>query len=438
MILPCRFPLGVLGAAAAAMILAAAPALAQPPDMPPAPVVTELVEEGSIAQSVRLSGNVEPLFTSRIRAEQPGIIERLHVDVGDYVTTGSALLELRRLPLELELARARAEADRLRARLEELESGSRSEDVRISRAAVEEKEAALELARMEFERYSQLISEGSVSQSEFDTRRGAYLVAQAELNSARAQLEKDEAGERAEIVAAARADHAAARARLDLARDQLDRAIVRAPFAGTISGRHVGPGEWLSVGDDIVELDYVDEVKVRIDIPETYFPTVPMGSVFKLTFEAYPQDVFEGFVYQRVLRADPRTRSLPVNIVVENGERLIAPGMLARARLEAALEGEKSMLVARDALVPGEGGVHVVRVHLDNEGNATSEIIPVTTGRFFGQYVEVFGELSPNEQVVVRGNERLQPGQPLSLNQFITNPDASRILDPSLFFNERR
>lgn len=410
--------------------------MAQPRHLPPASVVTALVEEGSIAQSIRLTGNVESLFATLVRSEQSGFIEELNVDVGDYVTTGSVLLKLRRLPHELAVSRARAERDRRKAELDELEAGTRAEDIMIARARVEEKRAEYETALREFNRYERLFDDGSVSESEFEDRRVRFLIARAEAASADAELARAEEGPRPEVIDAARADYLAAVAEHELALDQLERTVVRAPFSGTITERHIGPGGWLNIGDNILRLEYIDSVRVEISVPETYFARVSTGDVFEIGLEAFPQDRFVGTVYQRVYRADPRSRSFPVKVEVPNPGRKIAPGMLARVRLLSELEGEKSMLVSRDALVPGREGAHVVRVLLDEEGGATGEIVPVQTGRFFGEYVEVFGEIRPRDQVIVRGNERVQPGQPLLLNQFITNPKAAQVLDPSGFFVE--
>lgn len=409
---------------------------AQPPDMPPASVVTAVVEEGSIAQSIRLTGNVEPLFATLVRSEQSGFVEELPVDIGHYVTTGTVLMRLRQRPFELQVRRAEAELARSRAELDELMAGTRQENILISRAQVQEKQAELQTARQDYDRYQRLFDDGSVSESELEVRRVRFLIAEAEAASAEAELARDEAGERPEIIAAVKADLDAAIAEHELAKDNLERTVLRAPFAGTITERHIGPGGYVNMGDGVFQLEYIDQVKVEISVPETYFSSIHLGATFEIGLEAFPQDRFEGVVYQRVYRADPRSRSFPVQVRVENPGRRIAPGMLARGRLLSELEGEQSMLVSRDALVAGREGTTVVRVNLGEDGRATAEIIPVQTGRFFGEYVEVFGDLRPRDQIVIRGNERVQPGQALRLNEFITNPQSAQVLDPSGFFRE--
>ncbi|MCC5878038.1 MAG: efflux RND transporter periplasmic adaptor subunit [Candidatus Sumerlaeia bacterium] len=433
---PCPVREGLLPFLLLCFPLLGTVSVAQPPDMPPAPVVTAIVEEGSIAQSIRLTGNVEPLYSTHVRTEQAGLVEYLPLDVGHYVTTGTVMMRLRQLPFELEVNRAKAELARRQAELDELTAGTRDEDILVSRARVQEKQAELQTARQDYDRYQRLYDDGSVSESELETRRVRFLIAEADVASAEAELARDEAGERPEIIAAARADVEAAIAELAMARDHLARTVLRAPFAGTITERNIGPGGYVNVGDDVFRLEYIDQVKIEISVPETYFSRIPLGASFEIGLEAFPQDRFEGIVYQRVYRADPRSRSFPVQVRVDNPGHRIAPGMLARVRLLSELEGEQSMLVSRDALVADRDGTTVVRVKLAEDGSATAEIVTVQTGRFFGEYVEVFGDLRPRDQIVIRGNERVQPGQRLRLNEFITNPQAAQILDPSGFFRE--
>jgi multidrug efflux pump subunit AcrA (membrane-fusion protein) len=404
---------------------------------PPAPVTTAMVEEGSIRQRVPLTATVEPLHRTVLALESEGVVDELFVDVGDYVTTGTVLLRLRQLPLELSLLRAQAYAARQRARWDELRAGIRAEDVAIRKATLDEKELNLTIAERDLKRFELLLATGSASQSDFDQRKERYTVALAERDAARAAFERDAAGYRPEEIAAAEADYRVAEAEAKLAADRLERSTLRAPFAGTITARHIGPGAWVAAGAAVLDLDYIDEVKLVMNVPEIYFDNVRLGQVLNTTLEAIPQEIFRAKVFQRVYRADGRTRALPVALRLDNPGLSLAPGMLARVQFDSITnDGEKSLLVPKDALVPAGPNPIVYRVGRDDKGAPIAERVEVTTGRFFGQAVEVFGNLRPRDQVVVRGNERLRPGQALVLNQFITNPDAADVIDPSNFFRE--
>ena len=105
---------------------------------------------------------------------------------------------------------------------------------------------------------------------------------------------------------------------------------------------------------------------------------------------------------------------------LDNSEGHLASGMLARVTLETPNTGERSVIVPRDALVPRGPNHILVRVQ-DKDGQPIAEILPVKPGRYFGEAVEVFGDLRAGDRVVVRGNERLRPGQPLVLDRFLTN-----------------
>jgi len=82
---------------------------AQPPDMPPVPVTTGIVEEGAYSQPIRLTGSVEPFAQTAIGVEEDGVVDRLFVEAGDFVTSGAPLLQMRQLPLRLAADRAAAE-----------------------------------------------------------------------------------------------------------------------------------------------------------------------------------------------------------------------------------------------------------------------------------------------------------------------------------------
>jgi multidrug efflux pump subunit AcrA (membrane-fusion protein) len=94
--------------------------------------------------------------------------------------------------------------------------------------------------------------------------------------------------------------------------------------------------------------------------------------------------------------------------------------MLARVNLKTPHEGQASVIVPRDALVPRGSKQILFRVQ-EQAGQAIAELIEVQSGRYFGEAVEVFGDLRAGDRVVVRGNERLRPGQPLVMDQFRTN-----------------
>lgn len=162
------------------------------------------------------------------------------------------------------------------------------------------------------------------------------------------------------------------------------------------------------------------KIAQRVDIPEAYYNTIPLGSEVSMTFDSVPNANFVGKVTKKIPRARGRSRAFPVKVELDNPEGQLATGMLARVNLKTPNEGQKSVIVPRDALVPRGPKQILYRVQ-EKEGTPVAELIEVKPGRYFGEAVEVFGDLRAGDRVIVRGNERLRPGQPLVMDQFRTN-----------------
>ena len=389
--------------------------------MPPAPVVTARVEEGSFIQPIQLTGTVEALRFTTISAEQSGVLERLLVDEGDRVTTGQLLLELRKMPLALEVTRARAEYRAEQARLDELEAGTREEDIAQRRAEIRQTEAELRSARRDLERYRQLLEEGSVSEEEFDAVQSLYETLEATLESRQAALRRAERGPREEEILRARADVDAKLAEAQLAADDLERASVEAPYSGFVTSKRKDIGGWVNRGEPLLDIEDISTVRVRIDVPEVYFNRFAPGDQLNISFDAAPKKKFIGTVHQVIPRADSRSRAFPVLIDIENEEYFLAPGMMARVMLRPLSEAEQTTVIPKDAIV-AQGPVPMVYRVQQTDSGPVAEQLEIQTGRYFGEAVEVFGDLAPGDQVVIRGNERLQPGQKVNVSNFLPLP----------------
>jgi multidrug resistance efflux pump len=382
------------------------------------------VEEGSYVQPIQLTGTVEALRETTIASEQQGVIERLLVEEGDRVSTGALLLSLRQRPLELELAQARAEYRADQAVLEELQRGSREEDLRQRAAELEQTRADLTQARRDLDRSAQLLQQGTISQENYDAARARFEALEAQVDARQAALQRAEAGPREEEILKARADADARLAEAQLAQDDLERASIEAPYSGVITHKYIDVGSWVSPGQPVLDIICIDTVRVRIEIPEVFYDRVRVGDQLTISFDAAPKRKFVGTVQQIIPRANERSRAFPVKIDIENPDYFLAPGMLARVMMKPASDFEKSMIIPKDAIV-AQGPMPVVYRVVEGEGGAlTAERLEVTTGKYYGEAVEVFGDLKAGDQVIIRGNERVQPGQTVQVSNFLSMPQA--------------
>ncbi|MEM7582862.1 MAG: efflux RND transporter periplasmic adaptor subunit [Acidobacteriota bacterium] len=304
-------------------------------------------------QTLRLTGSVEARQIATVATEVAGVVAQLLTPEGSTVRRGAPLVRLRRKPIELRHEAARGQLAEAEARL---------------------KSAELRLERTRELRASEVVSTQQVDDATYDTEAWRGRVAQ--LRAEVATLERD-----------------------------LDNTTVRASFHGVVGREHVQVGEWLDVGDPVVELISLDALEVRLEVPERHFGGLAPGARATVRFESLANLEVEGSVRAVVPRADPRARTFPVLIRVPNEERRIGVGMLARVDL-ALGRGRASLLVPKDAVVKrdGEDVLFVI------EGE-TVRRVPVTPGLGVGQWLAVEGELQAEDRVVTHGNELLQDGQ---------------------------
>jgi RND family efflux transporter MFP subunit len=322
--------------------------------MPASPVRYVEARQQSVASDVILPGTVESRMASTVASEVAGLVIELSAREGDTVRRGQPVAKLRRENLELRLAESRAD--------------------------LKETAARLQLAQRSLDRSRELFDSGVVSQQQLDDAASEAEAWQGRMARIEAQI-----------------------ARLE---DDLERSRIPAPYNGVVVAEHVAVGEWVDVGDAVVEMVATDELEIVTALPERYFRAVSVGMPVVVTFEALPGLRVEGRVSSIVPRADGQARSFPLKVLVANVEGRIAAGMLARLALAAG--GERpATVVPKDAIVRGSGAPVVYVIGEDD----TVQAVPVSTGAATGEWIAIEGEVAPGSRVVVRGNERLFPGQ---------------------------
>ncbi len=318
---------------------------------PAPPVRFVRAQELPLQPTLRLTGTVIAPRTSTVAGEVAGIVERMLVREGNRVETGSPLVRLRREPIELRLRGARSELVEAEAR----------------RAAASQKLA----------RYRELAST-VISQQELDEARFDFEAWQGRVGRLAATV-----------------------ARLD--RD-LEQTIVRAPFPGTITGRHTHMGQWLEVGSPVVTLVSLAVLDVHLDVPAAYVGRLAVGSEVQVRL-IDAEEIMTGTVRAIVPQADPQARTFPVYVALPVERPSMGAGMLAEVSLPVG--GSESMVVVpKDALVTDGTRRHIFRV----DDNDHAERVVVETGEGSGQWIAVRGAVSAGDRVVVRGNERLADG----------------------------
>jgi multidrug efflux pump subunit AcrA (membrane-fusion protein) len=385
----------------------------------PAPVVVAPVIEREVASSQAFVANVQPHRRSVIGSAVDGRVLEYLVDAGQAVKADQTLAQLRTKTIEIELAGAQAELELRRAELAELRNGSRPAEIELAEATMRAAEAASEYARAKLARAERLFNtSSSVSQDEFEAARSESLTAIARVSEAESSLQLVREGPRQEQI-----DQAAARVAVQEQvvaglRDRISKYTLRSPFDGFVTSELTEAGAWVSEGAAVAEVVEIDPVEVEVFVPASSIRFIKKGITCSMTLDAIPGKTFSGKVDQIVPLADNRSRTFPVRVLVDNpavdSAHALLPGMLARVSLPTG-QTKMRLLVAKDAIGLGGPNPTVLKVA---DGKAL--VIPVQIGPAAGSWVSV-ESLAPNQLkvddlVVTRGNERLRPGQPVSIS----------------------
>ncbi len=405
----------------ACLVGASWPALAAA-QMGPAPVVVSPVVQRDVATGKVFVGTVEPVRTSTVGSAVDERIVEFPVEEGDRVAKGQPLARLRTRTIETELGTARAELELRRQELAELENGSRPEEIDQARAKMLANKARMDYAKKDLERVQRLHNERSAADDELDETRSLAIETEQEYLEAKAAFELVVEGPRAERIAQAQARTLAQEHEVSRLEDRLDEHTIKAPFDGYVTVKHTEVGEWVRQGQAVAEVIDLSRVYVVSLVVEDYVGRLSLGMEARVDVTSLRTGPLVGRVALIVPRADTRSRSFPVKVRVENreidGQVLLKAGMLAEVTLSVG-GPRQALLVPMDAIVLGGSSPLVYAVDLE-EGDATkgkARPVPVDLGVVSGTSIQVTGSLAPTDWVVVRGNERLSPGQAVVITE---------------------
>lgn len=384
---------------------------------PPAVVVLAPVELETVGSEGTFVGTVMPVRRSIIGSAVDGRVIEFNVNAGQAVAQDDTLAQLRTGTIEIELSGARAE-ERLRAaELEELENGALPEELAQAAARLAAAEALETYARSRLDRTQELAQRsGAISVEELELARSQYRSAEQQRVEAEESLKLLRSGPRRERIAQAKARLDVQADTVRLLEDRLRKYQIRAPFDGFVVREQTEEGAWIKQGDPIAEVIDIDPVEIEVYVPEESVRFLRAGMPVIVHADAIPDREFEGTLSQIVPEADMRARTFPVKIRVpnapENEQDLLRPGMLARASLPTS-ESLEGVTVPKDAVVFGTSILPDKGPIVWKNASGVAQPVAVRVGSGSGERLVVTGDLAAGDEVVIRGNERLRPGQPL-------------------------
>jgi membrane fusion protein (multidrug efflux system) len=192
------------------------------------------------------------------------------------------------------------------------------------------------------------------------------------------------------------------------ARTRLDKHVIRAPFAGVLGLRQVNVGQYLQVGQPIVEITLEDALELRFHLPQQDLPRLALGQKV-VGVVGRCEARFEGTVAAVDPRVDPATRMVGLQAVVKGEPGALHPGMAVRVRLLVD-EIPDAILLPQEAIV--RQGTKYVVYTADAQNAAQPH--GVTLGEFFVDGVHVTSGIAAGDRVIVSGQLKLQPGSPVA------------------------
>lgn len=290
----------------------------------------------------RLEGDLSAYESVALYARVAAFVSRVHVDRGSAVAKGAPLVELVAPELQAQSAEADAKARAAASNYERL------------RAAA--------------------VTPGAVAGNELEAAAAAASAAQARVRSLRALEEY---------------------------------LHVTAPFDAVVTERDVHPGALVGPQSStpMLRLEQQNRLRLTVAVPEPLVATVVDGAVVPFTVRSWPGEAFTGVIRRSSHSLDPRTRTMAVELDVDNASRRLAPGMFAEIAWPVR-RSAPSLFVPASAVVQSTEGTFVVRVE-----DGVLRRVAVSRAASMGDRVEVMGDLRPGDLVVRRANEELRDGE---------------------------
>lgn len=274
-------------------------------------------------------------------------------------------------------------------------------DASVERAELAQAQAALALAKTNFERADELVKRGAGTQRALDEARWKLRNDEAVVNLVQARLEK---------------------------------LVINSPFDGVAGLRRISVGDFVNAGADIVNLEMIDPLKVEFRVPEIFLSAVRHGQPIEVGVDAFPNRRFPGEVYAIDPQIDTAGRSIVIRARIANPEDALRPGLFARVTLTLAVR-ENAVFVPEESLIP-MGSQHFVLKLIEPpagapvpQGAKMAKNTPVKLGDRRKGEVEIVEGLAAGDTVVTAGVLKVRDGmpvQPLPTQPIAAAPPAGR------------
>jgi RND family efflux transporter MFP subunit len=326
-----------------------------------------LPSSGATSQEIVLPGNTQAFNDTAIYARTNGYLKHWYVDIGAHVRQGQLLADIDTPEVDQQLEQARAD--------------------------LKNAEANEQLAQITATRWQNLLKTSSVSKQETDQAIQDLSARQASVDSMTANVHRLEELQSFEKV--------------------------YAPFAGVITARNTDIGALINAGaggvpQELFHMAAVNRLRVYVAVPEVDSQAAQTGAKATLTLDEFPDQTFEGTIVRNSDSIDAASRTLNVEVDVDNPQDRIKTGAYVSVHLKrphATQTSAQSLTIPANTLLFRSEGLRVGVVR-----NGHAQLVPIKIGRDFGATVEVVAGLQPTDQVIVNPSDSLTSDTPVQVS----------------------
>jgi RND family efflux transporter MFP subunit len=313
--------------------------------------------EGAPTQEIVLPGNTQAFSDSPIYARTSGYLRRWYFDIGAHVQKGQLLAEIETPEVDQQLLQARADLDTAQANLN--------------------------IAKITASRWQDLVSTGSVSQQETDQAVSNLSAVKAAVESSSANVRRLEQLQSFEKI--------------------------YAPFDGIITARNTDIGALIDAGastqpKELFHMAAIRTLRLYVAVPEVYSRAAHSGAPATLTLDEFPGQTFHGTLVRNSNSIDLASRTLLVEVDVDNPTGQLLPGAYVFVHLKLP-DQTHSVTIPSNTLIFRKEGLQVGLVR-----NGKAELVPVRISRDYGNSVEIVSGLQPTDAVIVDPSDSLVAG----------------------------
>jgi RND family efflux transporter MFP subunit len=323
----------------------------------------------TLSSEIALPGNTQAFTDTPIYSRTNGYLKSWYFDIGAHVRKGQLMAEI--------------------------ETPEVDQQLQVAQADLKSAQANLDLANTTSTRYQNLLKTNSVSKQETDVAVSDAAAKKAAVDASMANVRRLEQLQSFEKV--------------------------YAPFDGIVTARNTDIGRLISAGQnttpqELFHLAAIGKIRVYVSVPEAYSAAIKDGGKASLTLDEYPGKSFEGTIARNSNAIDQATRTLNVEVDIDNPKGELLPGAYVFVHFKVPEHAASLMIPSNTLLFRSEG----LRVGVVRDGRV--QLVPVKIGRDAGATVEIASGVTADDAVILDPSDSLASGQEVQIASRANEP----------------